>query len=426
MASWRLIRTHADFRRLWIGDGISKIGSSVTILAVPLLAASALEASTWQVALLTTFASLPFLLIGLPVGAWADRVRRRPVLVAADLTRAVALGWIPVAVVLDVLTVEQVYAVQLLVGVGTVLFDVCQGAYLPTLVGRQRLMEGNGLLEVNRTVAYSAGPTIGGQAVQWLGASLAVVGAVAGYLWSAAWIASIRTPEPPPPDAAGRHLVREIRDGLRFVLGKPFVRATTLFATTAVLCLATRYAIEVLFLLRTVGLSAGGIGVLMTVAGIGAVAGAVVANRIGRALGRVRAVLVSSVAMGVSSLLIPLTTAGSGLVLYGAGAGLVAFWITVNNVIAVSLRQTLCPDRLLGRMNATSRFLAWASLPAGGVAGGALGTALGLRATLWLTAVGLLLSSAWVLLSPACRARDLPVGDAVDDAIGDVRPLEPA
>lgn len=418
MARTRLLRSHADFRRLWLGDGISKIGSSVIAIAVPLLAAATLEATAWQVALLATFAHLPFLLVGLPVGAWADRMRRRPVLVAADLGRAVALAWIPAGAALGVLTIEQLYAVQLIVGVGTAFFDVCLDAYLPTLVGRQRLVEGNGLLATNRTVAASSGPALGGQAVQWLGAPLSVVSAVFGYLWSAAWIASVRTVEVSPRRAES-DLVREIREGLRFVLREPFIRATTLFATTAVLCLSTRYAIDVLFLLRTVGLSPGGIGVLMSVAGLGAVAGALAANRIGRATGRVRAVLVASVAMGLSSLLIPLTTAGAGLVLYGVGAGLVAFWITVNNVIAVSLRQMLCPDELLGRMNATSRFLAWATLPAGGLVGGALGTALGLRQTQWVAAVGLVLSSGWVLLSRGCRVRDLP-------AAATVRPTEHA
>jgi predicted MFS family arabinose efflux permease len=403
-----ILRTHADFRRLWIGDGISKVGGSIAVLAIPVLAATTLDATTWQVALLTTFSSLPFLLIGLPIGAWADRVRRRPVLIAADLARAAVLAWVPVGAVLGVLTVEQLYAVELLVGIGTVLFDVSQGAYLPVLVGRGWLVEANGALQANHTLAYTAGPTVAGQLVGWLGAPLAVLATVAGFVWSALWIGSVRTREPRPPVDADRHLLREIRDGLRFVWHQPFLRATTLHATTAVLFLSTRYAVEVLFLLDTVGLSAGGIGLLATVAGLGSVAGAVLARRVAGVLGRIRTVLVSSLGVGLSSLLVPLTTGGAGLVWFAAGAGLVAFWITVNNVVAVSVRQLLCPDHLLGRMNATGRFLGWATLPLGGVAGGALGTALGLRTTLWLAAAGLLVAPLWLVLSPACRARDLP------------------
>ena len=403
-----LIRGHADFRRLWMGDGVSKIGSSVVVLALPLLAATTLDATTWQVALLTTFSTLPFLLIGLPVGALADRMRRRPVLITADLSRAALLAWVPVAAALDVLTIEQLYVVNLLVGVGTVFFDVSLGAYVPTLIGRSRLVEGNGRLEANRSVAYSAGPTIGGQLIQWLGAPLAVVSTVFGYLWSAAWLASIRTREQPPPRAADPNLAREIGAGLRFVLAQPFIRATTFHATFAVLFLGTRYAIEVLFLLRTVGLAPGVIGALVTIAGVGAVTGAIVANRIVGRIGRTRTVLVSGLAMGGFSTIIPLTSLGAGQVFYAVGAGMVSFWITVSRVVGISLAQTLCPDHLLGRMNATTRFLAWATLPLGGLVGGALGTALGLRTTLWFTATGLLLSSLWLVLSPACRARDLP------------------
>lgn len=403
-----LIRSHTDFRRLWIGDGLSKIGSSVVVLAIPLLAATTLDASTWEIALLMTFGSLPFLLIGLPIGAWADRLRRRPILIAADLGRAALLAWIPIAAALGVLTIEQLYAVELLVGVGTAFFDVSLGAYLPTLIGRSRLVEGNGRLEANRSVAYTAGPTIGGQLVGWLGAPLAVAAAVVGYLWSAAWLASIRTREQPPPRLAQPNLLREIGDGLRFVLRQPFIRATTIHATFAVLFLGTRYAVEVLFLLRTVGLSPAVIGALVAVAGVAAVAGAVAANRIAGRLGRTRTVLLTGLAMGGFSLLIPLTTDGAGLLFFAVGAGMVSFAIIVNRVAGISLAQTLCPDHLLGRMNATTRFLAWATLPLGGVVGGALGTALGLRATLWVTAVGLLLSSLWLVLTPACRARDLP------------------
>lgn len=403
-----LIRGHADFRRLWIGDGISKVGSSVVVLALPLLAATTLHATTWEVALLGTFASLPFLVVGLPAGAWADRLRRRPILIAADLGRAALLAWIPVAAALDVLTIEQLFAIELLVGIGTVFFDVSLGAYLPTLVGRSRLVEGNGRLEANRSVAYSAGPSAGGQLIGWLGAPLAVLATVAGYLWSAAWLAAIRTREPAPARPADPDLRREIGDGLRFVLRQPFIRAITFHATCAVLFIGTRYAIEVLFLLRTVGLAPATIGALIAVVGLGAVAGALVANRIAARIGRTRTVLVSGLAMGGASLLIPLTGPGAGLLFFPAGAGMVAFWIVVNRVVSISLAQTLCPDHLLGRMNASSRFLAWATLPLGGVLGGTLGTAFGLRATLWLMAAGLLASSLWLILPAACRVRDLP------------------
>lgn len=251
----------------------------------------------------------------------------------------------PVAAVLGLLTIEQLYIVELPVGIGTVLFDVSEGAYLPALVGRSRLVDANSRLAANRTVAYSAGPTIGGQVVQWLGAPLAVALSSFGFLWSAVWIAAIRTSERSPSTDHNRRLLREIRDGLRFVLGQPFIRATTFHATTAVLFLATRYAVDVLFLLRTVGLSPGGIGVLMTISGLGAVIGAATATRIARIVGRTGTVLVCSLAMGVSSLLIPITSRGAGLVCYALGAGTVSLSITVQNITAVSLGSTCARTR---------------------------------------------------------------------------------
>jgi MFS family permease len=411
-----LLTTDRGFRHLWIGDGLSKVGSQVAILAMPVLAATTLAASTWQVALLATCGFLPLLLIGLPVGAWADRMRRRPVLVGADLGRAVVLLSVPIAAGLGVLTLAQLYVVEFLIGLGTVVFDVFRAAYVPVLVGRSSLVEANGRLELNRTVGYSAGPALGGQLVSWVGPALAAVATAVGFLWSAGWVWSARTAEPAPATTR-RHLVREIGDGLRFVLRQPFIRATTLFATAAVAFLATRYAVETLFLLRTVGLSPAGIGFVVTVAGLGTIGGAFAARPIARVLGDVRTVAVSSLAMGAASLLIPLTTVGPGLACYVAGSGLVGFSIVVNNVVAVSLCQMMCPDDMLGRMNATSRFLAWAMLPFGGIIGGALGTALGLRATMWVTAAGLLASAVVLVGSGALRVAD-PRGSLASAAHG--------
>ena len=394
-----LLQSHIGFRQLWIGDGLSKLGSQVSLLAVPVLAATGLGASTWQVALLSTFAYAPLVLIGLPVGAWADRLSRRRVLVGADLLRAVALLSVPIAALLDRLGMTQLYVVEFVVGVGTVVFDVFHRAYLPGLVGRDALVEANGRLEVNRTLGFTAGPAIGGQIVGWLGAASATLASAIGLVWSALWIAAIRTPEAAPARAASaeRRLMSEIREGLRFVLTEPFIRATTLYGCAAVACLATRYAVETLFLLRDVGLEPAWIGLLITVTGAGSIAGAFAAAPLARRYGEVHVVAGSAVAMGVASLFIPLTTPGWGLIPYGLGGGLVGFWILVNSTVGVSRSQRLCPDHMLGRMNATARFVAWATLPLGGLLGGALGTLLPLRGVLWLTSVGLVASSVWLV-----------------------------
>lgn len=190
-----LIRAHSDLRRLWIGDGISKLGSSIAILALPTTAAIELDASTWEVALLTAFAGLPWLVIALPAGAWVDRLRRRPILITADLVRALVLASVPVAAFFHVLTLQQLYVVEIVIATGTVFFDVSLGSYVPALVGREHLVAANGHLETNRTVAATTGPAFSGQLIQWAGAPFALIGTALGFLWSAAWIASIRQRE---------------------------------------------------------------------------------------------------------------------------------------------------------------------------------------------------------------------------------------
>ncbi|MBX6355351.1 MAG: MFS transporter [Micromonosporaceae bacterium] len=404
-----------DFRRLWYADAFSQLGTRISAIAIPLLAATTLHASTWHVALLTTAETLPFLLLGLLVGAWADRMRRRPVLVAADLGRAAALGSVPAVAAFGPLTLGQLYAVAFATGVLTVFFDVSHRAYLPQVVGREHLVKANSRLEANRTVGYSVGPTAGGYLVQWLGAPLAVLLDAVSFLWSAGWIASIRTPESRPRPAAAPDLRREVVEGLRFVLGDPLVRATTLFAAAANLLIAMTSAVEVLFLLRTVGLPPGLIGLLMGGCSLGAVAGAIVAAPAGRRLGDRRALTASALGMGLSSLLVPLAGPGPRLALFAVGAGATAFCISVHAVVSMSLRQRVCPDHLLGRMTAIGGFLVAGTLPLGGLLAGALGSVVGLRATLWTAAAGLLAAALCLALSRALRPR-LPQPAAVGRA----------
>lgn len=398
-----------DFRRLWFADALSQLGTRISALAIPLLAAITLDASTWHVAMLTTVETLPFLLLGLPVGAWADRMRRRPVLIAGDLGRAAVLGSVPAAAAFGVLTLGQLYAAAFATGVLTLFFDVSHRAYLPQVVGREHLIEANSRLEANRTVGYAIGPTLGGYLVQWIGAPLAVVADALSFVWSAGWIASIRTPESRPEPPAARNLRREIAEGLRYVFGHPVIRATVLFGAVANLSLAMITAVEVVFLLREVGLSPGAIGVLMGIGSLGSVAGALAAARIGRRLGQHRALATAGLGLGLSNLLIPLTGAGPRLVFFAAGGALAAFCISVYAVVSVSMRQQLCPDHLLGRMTATIGFLLWGAMPLGGVLAGALGSAFGLRAALWTAAVGVLVAAVVQLRSAAIRgAPSLP------------------
>ncbi len=396
-----LLRHHADFRRLWLGEGISLVGTQVSLLALPLVAVTDLHASTFEVAVLTATEMVAFLFLGLPAGAWSDRMRRRPVLIVGDLGRVVILASVPLAALAHVLTIWQLYVVGLAAGVCTVFFDIAYQSYLPALVGRDRLVEGNAKLETNRTVAGAVGPTVGGFLVQGLTAPIAVAVDALSFAWSAAWIAAIRTPEAAPRPAARPRLRTEIGEGLRFVFGHPILRAITLCGATAVVFYGAQGAIVIVFLVREVQLSPGAIGVLFSISSAGTILGALSAAWLTRALGQRRAMVVYVVGAGLAGLLIPLTAGGWRLAFFALGAGLVGYFIVAYNILQVSLRQTVCPDHLLGRMNATMRTTMWSTTPLGAVLGGLLGSSLGLRPTLWIAAVGALLASP--LLLPIMR-----------------------
>jgi MFS family permease len=397
---WR----HRDFRRLWAAESLSLVGTEISHLALPLVAISVLDASTFQVGLITVLDAAAFLLVGLPAGAWCDRLPRRPVLILGDLARAVLLASIPVAALFGALTIWQLYAVVLASGFCTVFFDVAYQSYLPGLVGREHLIEGNAKLEASRSVAHAVGPTVSGYLVQWFTAPIAVAVDAVTYLWSAAWIAAIRTREPRPKTVARSSLRGEVLDGLRFVFGHPVLRTLAVSGSVWALFLAAQSAIAVVFLVRELGVRPATVGVLYSAASVGAVLGALVAARLTRWLGRGRALVGYAGASGAFGLLLPLTDTGWRLVLFALSGAVVGACITAYNIVHVSFRQALCPDHLLGRMNATMRFVMWGAIPIGGVLGGALGTGIGLRPTLWVTAVGLLVPVLCLYLSPVRQA----------------------
>ncbi|WP_330315810.1 MFS transporter [Streptomyces platensis] len=416
-----------DFRLLLAGAAAGQLGAQVTLVALPLVAVLELNAPAFQVGLLTAAETAAFLLVGLPAGAWVDRMRKLPLMIRADVVRAVAMASIPLAAVAGVLTMAQLYLVALVTGVATVFFDVAHQSFVPHLLPKDQLVPGNGALETIRSSAQVAGPGLGGGLVQLLGASLAIVADAVGYLLSALFLWGIKQPESRPERVAGTSLRQDIGEGLRFVFGHRLLRVIAVTTGLANFFSATLMATQSVFLVRVLGLAPGVVGLVLAASAVGGLAGALCAGRLAARFGQARIIWLSALATGPFALLWPLAGRGAGAALFAVGSGVVFFGAVVYNVAQVSFRQALCPPRLLGRMNATLRFLMWGTLPLGALVGGALAEAFGARTALAWCAAGFLVVPLPLLLSPLRRMRDLPAAGAAEDAPADTTdPAEPA
>lgn len=406
---------HPGFRRLWAGDTVSQFGTSVGKIALPLLAATVLAASPFEMGLLTAAENLAFLVIGLPAGVWVDRMRRRPLMIRADLGRAVALLSVPVAWWAGWLTLTQLVVVALLISVGTLFFDVAYQSYLPSLVGREQLVEGNAKLQASQSVAQIAGPSIGGWLTQLIGAANTVLTTGAGYVVSALFLWRIKEAEPEPTRHDGSSLRAQVAEGLRFVFGNVTLRAITLCTGSANLAGGVFTAVEILFLTRDLRLSPGAVGTMLTAAGVGGILGALTTSWWTRRVGQARTIWLVSVVTFPLMLVIPLAQPGWTVALVPVGLVFFGYGVVVYNVAQVSYRQAICPDRLLGRMNASIRFVVWGTLPIGGLIGGALGEAIGVRGTVWVSVIGNIMAITPLLLSPLRKLRDIPKEPAAPD-----------
>jgi MFS family permease len=407
---WR----HTGFAKLWTGQTISSLGSQITLLALPVTAVLLLNATPVQMGLLTAAGTVSSLLLGLFVGVWVDRYRRRPILIAADLGRAALLFTIPLAALLGVLRIELLYLVAVLTGTLGLFFDVAYRSFLPSLIGSERLVEGNSKLELSESVAEIVGPGAAGGLVQLLTAPLAIALDAASFLISALFLAWIRAPEPAPrPPEAQRNIWREIGEGLHLVAGNRLLRAIAGCMGTVSLFNSVLEAVFILYVARDLGLEPGVLGLIFARGSVGFLFGTFVTAWVTRRFGLGPGIIGGLLLVGSSDLLIPLVnrsmaTVAIAMVLIAAqfffGLGLVIFRIG-----QVSLRQAVTPDPLQGRMNATMSFITWGLVPLGGLLGGGLGQAMGLRPTLLLAAGGELLATLWLLLSPIRSLREQPV-----------------
>ncbi len=404
---WR----HPDFLRFWAGQTISLAGDQVSALAFPLVAIGTLHASPAQMGLLATAGGAPLLLVGLFAGVWADRTRRRPLLIGANLGRAAILGSIPLAAALDLLSMPYLYIVAFLTGVLGVGFNAAYGAFLPTLVARDQLVEGNSKLTMTRSVTQIAGPGLAGVIVQLLTAPAAIVLDATSFIVSAFCLGLIRTPESGAPPRAGRRNVwREISEGLRLVARQPLLRASAGSAGTYNFFNAVLSPLALLYLSRSLALSPTSIGFILAAVGPGSLVGALLAVRTASSLGLGPAMIGGLALAGGANLAFPLVS-GSPLIIVivlVAARFLNGLGQPLYNINQVSLRQVVTPDGLQGRMNATMQFLTSSSTPLGALLGGLLGELLGVRAALVIGAIGTLLACLWPLCSPVRRLHDLP------------------
>lgn len=392
-----------DFNKLWLGQSISEFGSRITRSGIPLIAVITLGASPAQMGILTAVASLPVLLLGLFVGVWVDRLRRRPIMIGVDLVRLALLLTIPAAALSGHLSIELLYVILAALSVLGLVFETAYRAYLPSVVEREQIVEGNSRLSTSDALAEIGGPAVAGVLIQVISAPLAIIFDALTFLFSASSFALIRKPEAKPkPSADTPSVLREIADGVRVIARDPVLRTLAISLGLRSFFGSFYGTLYDLYGIRDLGLTPGILGFLIAAGGIGALVGALIASRIQKRFGLGRILVGALLINGVVGLLTPL--AGGSILLASAmlaiaqivGDGaMIVYWIN-----ALSLRQLIVPDHLLGRTNASFGFLAEGVAPIGALIAGVLATGIGARMTLLIAVVGILGVALWVSRSP--------------------------
>ncbi|WP_405201544.1 MFS transporter [[Kitasatospora] papulosa] len=403
-----------DFRLFWFGETVSLLGNGIAVVALPFVAVLTLHAGTFVVGLLTSVAYLPWLLLGLPAGAWVDRLPRRPVMLVSDAVSFVAFVSVPIAAWAHVLTIPHLLAAAFICGCASVFFTTAQRAYLPTLLSDAELLSGNARLQGSESTAEIIGPGLAGMLVQAFGAVAGLLANALSFLVSWISLRAIQVTEPPPsppPEVRRRRLRTEVRDGLRFLFRDRILRTLAVFSAVSNIALTGMSSIEVAFLVRTVGAGEAVVGAVLTLCGLGGVLGVLVSHQVSRRYGSARAVVICLCGAAPFTLLFPLTGPGAGLAFFvvggvGVGAGVVA-----ANIITDTFRQRYCPPDLIGRVSASAAVISFGAIAVGGLLGGVLGELSGVRETMWMMTGMYTLATVALVCSPIRKLRDFPESD---------------
>lgn len=416
-----LLRSNRSFRDFWTGQTISLFGDQVTLLAIPLLAALTLNADAAEMGLLTAAALAPNLLFSLHLGAWADsRPRRRQLLIAADLGRALLLLTIPLAWGLGVLSLTQLYIVAFATGSLGVIFSVAYDVVFVSLLKRDDYIEGSSLLNASRAASFVGGNSVAGLLVQWFSAPFALLLDACSYIASAFFVGRAEGKEAPPaPPGEG---FGSLAAGGRFIARTPLIRASLLASATLNLFNTAFYALLVLYATKNLGMSAGAVGLALAAGGLGSLLGVVVTGRLSTQIGLGKALVVAFVLTPAPLLLVPMAGgASSPALVVGLAEFLTGIGVMVLDVGLGALYAALVPDPLRARVSGAFLLVNYGVRPIGALAGGILATAVGLQATMWVTTIGALAGVLWLLPSPMPRLRDLPQAPTeqpVDSPVG--------
>ncbi|SCG15783.1 Transmembrane secretion effector [Micromonospora echinofusca] len=401
---------HGNFLKLWSGQSVALLGYEITEIALPLAAILVLNASAADIGLIGGARWLPFVLLSLWIGAWCERRRRLPLMVFADLSRAVLLLAVVAAALTDLLSMPLLVAAVFLFGALTVLFDVCYATVLVSVVPNEQLVAANGRLQASASVAQAGGPGLGGVLVQWLTAPVTLLVQAGGFLVSAGFLSRMRVAEEVADDGTRPGAVAAVRGGLRAVFGDPLLRS--LVCVGAVFNLFSQWVVALfpLFAVRDLDLNPGLLGLIISAAAVGGLVGAMVATRLSTMLGPGPAIVLSSAVASVPLILVAFTpddkaVAVAWLISVFAVAG---FGWTIGGILITSIRQAYTPRAVLARVNATYRFLASGLVAVGVFAGGLLGEATTVRTALLVGGLGSVIAVIWALSSPVRRLTQLP------------------
>jgi MFS family permease len=405
----RLLRER-DFRNFWLGETISLLGDQISLIALPLAAVLVLDADAADMGYLTAAGLAPHLLLSLPAGVWLDRVaRRRRIMIAADLGRALLVATVPLAHAFDALTMAQLYGVAFGVGSLAVFFDLSYSTVFVSITSREHYVEGNALVNGSRSFSFVGGPSLGGLLVQLFSAPFALLADAVSFLVSALFLGRIRADEPPlEPEEGGFR--SQIATGMRFIAGSPIFRPMLAGVATLNFFNFAFAALLVLFATRELNIQPGTLGAVLGAGAVGGLVGAVVAGRIGRRLGVGPAFVLGCFLFPAPLVLVPLADGPRPAVLgmlftaeFLSGFGVMILDINVGAIILAAT-----PHRLRSRATGAFRFVNYGIRPFGALAGGALGSAIGLRPTLFIASVGALAGLLWLLPSPIPTLRELP------------------